>query len=176
VVPVFKKDDRTSCSNCWPISLTCIPCKIFEHVIYCHIFKHLTAHNILTNDQHGFSKHHSCDSQLLSVIEDFSLHLNQCQLLFKSTCYTTYVCSILEYASTVWSPHLACNINKLKMVQCRSTRFVYNDFRRTSSVTTVLNDFHWPTLETRRHQAKLLMLYKILNNTSVRKNLNFKLE
>ena len=76
VVPVFKKGDRTSPTNYRPISLTCIPCKIFEHIIYSHIFKHLTDHNILTNDQHGFRKHHSCDSQLLSTIEDFSLHLD----------------------------------------------------------------------------------------------------
>ena len=50
------------------------------------------------------------------------------------------------------------------MVQRRSARFVYNDFRRTSSVTTMLTHLHWPTLETRRHYAKLLMFYKILNN------------
>ena len=30
---------------------------------------------ILTDDQHGFRKHHSCDSQLLNTI-DFSLHLD----------------------------------------------------------------------------------------------------
>ena len=28
----------------------------------------------------------------------------------------------------------------------------------------MLNNLQWPTLETRRHHAKLLMLYKILNN------------
>jgi len=36
----------------------------------------LTAHNILADNQHGFRKHHSCDSQLLSTIEDFSSHLD----------------------------------------------------------------------------------------------------
>ena len=76
VVPVFMKGNHTRPTNYRPISLTCIPCKIFEHVVYSHIFKHLTAHNILTSDQHGFRKHHSCDSQLLSSIEDFSLNLD----------------------------------------------------------------------------------------------------
>jgi len=75
VVPVHKKGNRTSPTNYRPISLACIPYKIFEHIIYSHIFKHLTVHNILTNDQHGFRKH-SCDSQLLSTIEDFSLYLD----------------------------------------------------------------------------------------------------
>jgi len=85
-------------------------------------------------------------------------NLNQCQLSVKSTCYTTYVHPILEYGSIAWSPRLPCDVNKLEMVQHQSTRFVYNDFRRTSNVTTMLNDLHWPTLETtcRRHQAKIL--------------------
>ena len=71
VAPVFKKGNRTSPSNYHPISLTCIPCKIFEHVIYSHIFKHLSTHNILCSDQHGFRKHHYV-SQLLTTIEEFS--------------------------------------------------------------------------------------------------------
>jgi len=50
------------------------------------------------------------------------------------------------------------------MAQRQSARFVHNDFRRTSSVTRMLNNLQWPTLETRRHHAKVLMLYKILNN------------
>jgi len=76
VVSVYKKGDRTSPTNYRPISLTCIPCKIFEHIVYSHIFKHLTAHNILADNQHRFRKHHSCNSQLLSTIEDYSLHLD----------------------------------------------------------------------------------------------------
>ena len=76
VAPVFKKGDRTNPSNYRPISLTCIPCKIFEHVIYSHIFKHLSTHNILSSYRHGFRKHHSCESQLLTTIEDFSHHID----------------------------------------------------------------------------------------------------
>ena len=76
VAPVFKKGDRTNPSNYRPISLTCVPCKIFEHVIYSHIFKLLSTHNILSSYQHGFRKHHSCESQLLTTIEDFSHHID----------------------------------------------------------------------------------------------------
>jgi len=91
-------------------------------------------------------------------------NLHQCQPSIKASCYITYICPILEYASTVWSPHIACDINRIEMAQCHSARFVHNDFKRTSSVTMMLNNLQWPTLETRRHHAKLLMLYKILNN------------
>ena len=56
VVPIFKKGVHTCPANYRPISLTCIPCKIFEHIIYSHIFKHLNTHNILSQEQHGFRK------------------------------------------------------------------------------------------------------------------------
>jgi len=88
-------------------------------------------------------------------------NLSRCQPSVKAA---TYVCPILEYASTIWSPHLACDMNTIKMAQRQSTRFVQNDFRRTSSVTRMLNNLQWPTSETRRHHVKVLMLYKILNN------------
>jgi len=91
-------------------------------------------------------------------------NLSQCQPSVKAACYTIYVRQILEYASTVRSPHLACYINRIEMAQRQSARFVHNDFRRTSSVTRMLNNLQWTTLETRRHHAKVLMLYKILNN------------
>ena len=91
-------------------------------------------------------------------------NLNQCHQLVKSTCYITYVRPILEYASTVWSPHQVGDINRLEMVQRRAARFVCNNFNRTASVTAMLNHLNWPTLECRRNQAKLHMFYKIINN------------
>ena len=99
-----------------------------------------------------------------SIIALLQKSLNQCQPSVKLTCYVTYIHPILEYASTVWSPHLACNINKLEITQWRSARFVFNDFRWTSSVTSMLNNLHWPILESTKQHAKLTMLYKILDN------------
>ena len=52
------------------------PCKILEHIMHSHIFKHLEAHNILSKDQHGFRKFHSCESQLLTTLHDFAAHLD----------------------------------------------------------------------------------------------------
>ena len=50
------------------------------------------------------------------------------------------------------------------MVQSRSARFVYNDFARTSSVTSMLNNLNWPQLQQRRDIAKVIIFYKIINN------------
>ena len=44
VVPVFKKGDKSSPNNYRPISLTCLCCKILEHIVYSNIFTHLNQH------------------------------------------------------------------------------------------------------------------------------------
>ena len=41
----------------------------------------------------------------------------------KSLAYLTYVQSILEYASTVWSPYVRTDIPKLEMVQRKAACF-----------------------------------------------------
>ena len=86
-------------------------------------------------------------------------NLNQCHQSVKSTCYITYVRPILEYTSTVWSPHQVGDINRFEIVQRCAVRFVCNNFNRTASVTAMLNHLNWPTLECRRNQAKLHMFY-----------------
>jgi len=76
IVPIFKKGDRTLCSNYRPVSLTCICSKILEHIIYTHIFSHLSQHNILCDEQHGFRHGRSCETQLILAINDFAETLN----------------------------------------------------------------------------------------------------
>ena len=67
-IPVFKKGSRTNPSNYRPISLTCVCCKIFEHIISSAISKHANLHNIICIEQHGrLRKHRSCKTQLLSI-------------------------------------------------------------------------------------------------------------
>ena len=45
VVPVFKKGSRTDPSNYRPISLTCICCKVFEHIIVSSISQYVSSLN-----------------------------------------------------------------------------------------------------------------------------------
>ena len=50
------------------------------------------------------------------------------------------------------------------MIQQKAARFVFNDFARLSSVTTMLELLGWDSLEKRRDQLTLMMLFKIINN------------
>jgi hypothetical protein len=54
IAPVFKKGDVHAAENYKPVSLICVSCKILEHIICKHMFKHLENHKILTNLNHGF--------------------------------------------------------------------------------------------------------------------------
>ena len=42
ICPLFKKGKRSLPENYRPVSLTAIPCKIFEHILVSHIWSHLT--------------------------------------------------------------------------------------------------------------------------------------
>ena len=76
VIPIFKKGNRRSALNYRPISLTSICCKVLEHILYSSIFTHLERHKVLCEQQHGFRRSCSCESQLLGTIHDFEICLN----------------------------------------------------------------------------------------------------
>ena len=79
VCPIFKKGNRSLPENYRPISLTAIPCKLFEHIIVSKIWDHLNKHNIITNRQHGFRKGMSCETQLIEALHDWTEIMNQGQ-------------------------------------------------------------------------------------------------
>ena len=70
VSPVFKKGDRCMPGNYRPVSLTCVSCKILEHIICKHFRTHLERYEILTPLNHGFRAKFSCETQLLLTLQD----------------------------------------------------------------------------------------------------------
>ena len=70
VAPVFKKGEKYKPVNYRPISLTCICCKLMEHIITSNIMSHLENNSILYDLQHGFRKSRSCESQLIDFIQE----------------------------------------------------------------------------------------------------------
>ena len=90
-------------------------------------------------------------------------NLHSCPSTVKEKCYKSLVRPIIEYASCVWDPHSKRNIDKLEMVQRRAARFVKGDYSRTSSLTAMLADLKWNTLQQRRIQSKTVMLYRVVH-------------
>ena len=76
VVPLFKKGDRSLPANYRPVSLTSVPCKIFEHILFSECMGFLEKHSILSDLQHGFRGKRSCESQLLISLQDLINHKN----------------------------------------------------------------------------------------------------
>ena len=59
-------------SNYRPISLTTSCCKVIEHVIFHSIMDLIKTNNILISNQHGFRPVFSCQTRLISLIDDIS--------------------------------------------------------------------------------------------------------
>tara|TARA_B110000881_G_C18538833_1_gene497307 strand:+ start:57 stop:1292 length:1236 start_codon:yes stop_codon:yes gene_type:complete len=91
-------------------------------------------------------------------------NIYQCPRKTKELCYKTLVRPILDYSSIIWDPSTANNIKKLEMVQRRYARFIFGEYRTTSSVTAMVNQLKWTSLQERRAQAKAAMIYRITNN------------
>ena len=72
-------------------------------------------------------------------------NLSKCNYTIKFTAYTTLDRPILEYAIEVWDHQFL--IYKIEMVQRRAARWVLSDCRFQSSVTAMIDELGWATLE-----------------------------
>jgi len=79
----------------------------------------------------------------------------------KETAYKTYVRPQLEYCAAIWHPWQANLCYTVERVQRAAARYVLYDYGRKSSVTEMIKILNWQTLEHRRLQASLILLYKI---------------
>ena len=75
VSPVLKKGDKSEPSNYRPISLTCVLCKVLEHIVASSLFRHFTDLNILYELQHGFRERRSCETQLIVLVDELSKNM-----------------------------------------------------------------------------------------------------
>ena len=77
--------------------------------------------------------------------------------------YNTLVRPLLEYASAVWDPHNKGQISQIEQVQRRAARWTVNNFDRQASVTRIVQDLGWHTLDQRWADARLCLFYKIVH-------------
>ena len=66
-----------SAANYRPISLTCIMYNVMEHIIASNVVKDLDTNGLMYDIQHGFRERRSCETQLVSLIEDFARKTSQ---------------------------------------------------------------------------------------------------
>ena len=76
VTPIYKKGDKRKPNNYRPVSLTSTSCKMMESFIRDVIVDHMDRHELYTDNQYGFRKGRSCNTQLLDVSEDWYKELD----------------------------------------------------------------------------------------------------
>lgn len=72
VMSVFRKEDKSLAANYHPFSLTCILCKVLDHIVASSIVRHLDKQGIMHDLQHGFEEEGSCETQLVMLVEDLA--------------------------------------------------------------------------------------------------------
>ena len=88
VTPIYKKGDKSLASNYRPISLTCILCKVLEHILASNIVRHLDGQGLMYDLQHGFREKRSCETQLIMLVELVHCnvpHHGRCQKQFSTS-------------------------------------------------------------------------------------------
>ena len=89
--------------------------------------------------------------------------LRDCSKNTKDVAYKTLVRPVLEYATTSWGSYQANHIHKVENVQRRAAHFVTGQHQRHISVTALMQDLQWRSLQECRLTARLCMFYKAVN-------------
>ncbi len=85
-------------------------------------------------------------------------NLKRCPTKLRELAYRALVRSKIEYACSVWDSYLTKDKDFLENIQRRGALFVKQDHRRSSSITSM----GWDLLETRRREARLRLMDKIV--------------
>jgi len=93
-------------------------------------------------------------------------NLNQCHQRLKEKAYIAIIRPCLEYASQIWDPWQKFNIRRIEAVQRSAARMVMGIRHRwqiPDSVTDMITQLKWTSLEERRKIKSVTFLYRILN-------------
>ena len=72
VVPIFKKGKRDDPGKYRPVRLASVCGTLMEKIVRKEIVDHLERNEIISDVQHGFVQGKSCQTQLLTVIEEWT--------------------------------------------------------------------------------------------------------
>ena len=86
-------------------------------------------------------------------------NISRCPSEIKAQCYTSLIRPVIEYAATARDPYTARNIQQLE-----AARFVTGDYKTTSSTNQMIANLSWSSLQQRRTEAWLVMMYRITHD------------
>ena len=133
------------------------------------VVKHNPYLGVELSDNMKYNQHINTitwSSKASRVLGFVQRNLKHCPKTVKERAYQSLVRPKLEYSSPIWNPHQKTHIKQIEQVQRNAARFVLNKpFNRQSptSVTTMLQQQNWPTLEDRRKASDQILMYKVIN-------------
>ena len=74
--------------------------------------------------------------------------------------YLSLVRPSLEYASSIWDPYYKIHDLTIEKVQRRAACWTLGNYDYHSSVTAMIQDLDWPTLQYHQKRARLSLFYK----------------
>lgn len=88
----------------------------------------------------------------------------------KLSLYKTLIRPKLEYAASVWDPSHSNLITSLELVQNNSTRFIFSNYNRTASISSMKTNLSL-TLSSRRKLSRLATFHKLYHHPILRDEL-----
>ena len=116
VIPLFKKGDRHEISNYRPVSLISCIGKVFERIVFKHMYNFLIDNNLFYNLQSGFLPTHTTVYQLIEMYEDI------CDALEKRKHVCLVFCDISKAFDRVWHRGL------IKKLECYGFQGAFLDW------------------------------------------------
>ena len=98
----------------------------------------------------------------IELWDTFGEILNKKKQKVRETTYNRLLRTQLEYVAPIWDPYTKEKTLQLKKIQRRAARWTTSYFYYRSSVTAVLDQLNWRTLEQRQADARRCLFYKMV--------------
>ena len=129
-------------------------------------------YGIIQNSGLTVSYHKKCAIMNISnspnkTLGSIKCNLKSCQSSVNDRAYQTLVRPKLENSSPIWNPQQQTQIKQIEQVQRNADRFVAGRLfnpHQPDSVSSTISSLQWPSLQSRRQRADIIILYRIVHS------------